>query len=151
MTLLRTARSVWARPAVKPFCVAFLISLVAACAPAPTASPTPTSGPALCTSADGKTVSDQLAQFATEWDDALKLAASTSRIALASPVSQLQRIRRDVQAQTWPDCATKAKELLVASMSATVDGYLAFMAQQPENVSTGDLKGGTELMGQFSD
>jgi hypothetical protein len=76
-------------------------------------------------------VSDQLNQCATERDDAVKLAASTSRIALATPRSELQRLRRDVQAQTWPDCAMRAKGILVDSMDPTVNAYLAFMAQQP--------------------
>jgi hypothetical protein len=126
-----------------------LVSFVVACGPIASPSPPPTLA-AVCTTEDGKKVSDKLNQFATEWDDTLKLASSTSRIALATPVSQLQRIRRDLQAQTWPDCAQTAKGLLVGSMDATIDGNLAFMAQKPDFVADADLKKGSELLASFS-
>jgi hypothetical protein len=101
-----------------------------------------------CQTSDGRRVADRLQQYATEWDDALKLADSTSRASLAGPVSELQRIRRDVQAQQWPDCATIAKGLLVGSMDATIDGFLGFMRQDPDYQHS--LNTAADLMRRFN-
>lgn len=126
--------------------------MLTACAPTPGPTPSQTVVAAVpvCRTADGNKVSDQLSRIASEWDDAVKLASSTSRIALSSPVSQLQRIRRDLQAQSWPDCATNAKSLLMRSMDSTINGFLAFMQQRPESVSSADLSSGRQLMDEFS-
>lgn len=61
------------------------------------------------------------------WDDAVKLAGTTSRIALPTQVAALQDIRRDASALTVPPCMDPAKVHLVNSMQATIDAFMAFM------------------------
>jgi hypothetical protein len=43
----------------------------------------------------------------------------------------LQKIRRDLEVQSWPDCGGRAQVLLMESMDWTIRGYLAFMRQDP--------------------
>jgi hypothetical protein len=71
-------------------------------------------------------------QLAERWDDALKVAGSTSRIALDGPVQELQKIRREVSGTDVPECFTKAKERLVSGMDNYIEGFLAFMQQKEE-------------------
>ena len=81
--------------------------------------------------ADGRWVVDVLSHYAREWDDTIKLADRVPRIQLATPVGQLQRIRREVQAQTWPACGQQSQRLLVEAMDAHIQGFLSFMGNQP--------------------
>lgn len=69
----------------------------------------------------------QLQGLARRWDDTEKLASTTSRIALSTPVSELQSIKRDTEAAVVPACLSKLKSELVASMDAVIDAYLLFM------------------------
>ena len=73
------------------------------------------------------TSSKALDAVLARWDDTVKLAGTTGRIALSTPVATLQEIRRDAAALTVPPCMDQAKEKLVASMQGTIDGFIAFM------------------------
>lgn len=66
---------------------------------------------------------DVLARF----EDAGRIAASTSRIALAQPVASLQALHRDAVQLTAPPCLATGKVDLVAAMAETIEGYLVFM------------------------
>lgn len=70
------------------------------------------------------------------WDDAVKLAESTARIALSGPVGGLQSIRQEAQAMVVPSCLDDAKSALVDGMSTTINGYMAFM----QNKATATLE-----------
>lgn len=106
---------------------------LAAPRPTPTITPIPpTPTPAPCSTDDGKKVYDLLHQYAQEWDDAVTLANNTPRVALSAQIATLQRIRRDVQAQTYPTCAFAAGTALVTVMDTTIDGFLAFLGQKPD-------------------
>ena len=84
--------------------------------------------------------SQRLTGIATRWDDANKLASTTSRIALATPVAELQEIKREANSLSVPACLSKAKADLVSSMNATIDAYLTFM---------GDASSDIEVQGHF--
>lgn len=71
-----------------------------------------------------------LVSLHSRWIDAVKLADSTSRVALATPLANLQQIKRDTEALMVPDCYTAKKKSLVAHMDATIDGFIAFMQNQ---------------------
>lgn len=73
------------------------------------------------------TAMGQLQGLTRRWDDAEKLASTTSRIALSTPVSELQSIKRDTEAAVVPPCLAKSKSELVASMDGVIDAYLTFM------------------------
>ena len=62
-----------------------------------------------------------------KWQDALKVADSTGRMALAAPVAALQALRREAEALTVPPCLDAGKLALVSGMTDAVDGYLVFM------------------------
>lgn len=102
--------------------------------------PTPTLDD-LCSTKDGAKALDLLNAVARRWDDALHLADSTPRIQLATQISNLQQIRRDVEDQDWPECAQGAQRALVKAMNAAIDGFIAFMTDKPD----------AEVSGHFSD
>lgn len=70
----------------------------------------------------------ELSAVVTRWDDGLKLASSTGRIALSAPVAQLQAARRDLDAVVVGECLKPAKEELKQHMDSMIDAFLAFMA-----------------------
>ena len=109
-------------------CVLFMVGCASLAPAGPAAVPAPTAAPQ-CTTSDGKAVPTVLSQYAREWQDALSLAISVPGGQLAAPISQLQRTRRDVEAQTWPACAQNAQRLLVEAMNAHLDGLLALSAR----------------------
>lgn len=102
-----------------------------------------------CSTEDGDLVYDLLDGFAQEWDDAIDIARSTGRIALSGPIGELQSIRRDVQRQEWPECATDAHGHLVNWMDGTIDGFLAFMQQKPDSEITGIFEDANRDQEQF--
>lgn len=69
-----------------------------------------------------------------EWEDALAVAGSTSRISLAGPMAELQSIRREAgDIEGVPECAESAHDLLLKSMDDAIDAMLAFAAQEEDS------------------
>jgi len=64
------------------------------------------------------------------WVDAVKVAGTTSRIALGPQVAALQAIKREAEQLTVPPCLDQGKADLVQAMTATVDGFLTFMRNE---------------------
>lgn len=77
-------------------------------------------------SASLKAVDDVLVR----WDDAVKVAGTTSRIALSQPVAALQGLRRDAEQLTVPPCLDEGKVQLVQAMDKAVEGFLVFMRNE---------------------
>jgi hypothetical protein len=72
----------------------------------------------------------QFDDAAGRWDDAVKVANTTSRIALSGPVAKLQELHRDAEKLTAPPCLDEGKLALVNSMDHTVNGFLIFMRNE---------------------
>lgn len=64
------------------------------------------------------------------WEDAVKVASTTSRISLSGPVANLQSLRREADQLTVAPCMDRAKSSLLEGMSSTIDGFLEFMRNQ---------------------
>ncbi len=79
---------------------------------------------------------EDLTKIENRWVDTYDLASSTSRIALATPVSQLQEVKRDLLAVEVSECLTPAKEALSAYMDMHIKNFLYFMANQ--NISSSE-------------
>lgn len=71
---------------------------------------------------------DQLNTIENRWEDAHTLASSTARIALATPVSELQDIKRDLAKLEVSACLQPAKEALNSYMDSHIANFLSFMA-----------------------
>jgi len=65
-----------------------------------------------------------------KWDDAVDVADSTARMSLSGPIAELQTIKREASAYKPPECFAEAHTKLLKYMDATIDGYLAFMADK---------------------
>lgn len=71
---------------------------------------------------------DQLNTIENRWEDAHTLASSTARIALATPVSELQNVKRDLEKLEVSECLIPAKEALSSYMNSNIANFLSFMA-----------------------
>ena len=71
---------------------------------------------------------DQLNNIESRWEDAYTLASSTSRIALATPVSNLQDIKRDLAQVELSECLSPARKALGAYMDSHINNFLKFMS-----------------------
>src|SRR5262249_26530107 len=82
--------------------------------PAPTATRTSARATpsATCRTGDGLLVYDTLVDRARELQDTVTVADVPSRIALPPQVAALQRLRRSLQARSWPSCGERAALLL---------------------------------------
>lgn len=79
-----------------------------------------------------------------KWQDAMKLAGSTSRIALAGPVKSMQDIRRETSTIKVSKCLTPAMETLSSGMDHQINGFLQFMqGSEHEDAASDSLKSGT--------
>lgn len=104
--------------------------------PTPTPTAIPTAEPCAVQAAP---YLDEAEQLMAAWADVTTLAEHTSRMALAPVISQMQEIRREVSRLDAPDCALIAHRLLVRAMDETINAYLAFMAQKPNQEVEGYL------------
>ena len=66
-----------------------------------------------------------------KWDDARRLAGSTSRIALVQPVERLQAIKREFEeVRVSSPCMKNARDLEAEAMGQVIEGLMAFMRQE---------------------
>ena len=73
---------------------------------------------------------DQLNNIEQRWIDTSTLISSTSRIALAPQVANLQEMKRDLNVIEVSECLTPAKNELNEYMEMEIDIYLKFMADE---------------------
>ncbi|ENW05749.1 hypothetical protein [Acinetobacter beijerinckii] len=74
-------------------------------------------------------------EIATKWSDGLSLAGSTPRLALSTPVQNLQAIKREVEnKQPKTDCEAVMKTNLLYAYDYTIKSILNFM-QDSESAS----------------
>lgn len=63
-----------------------------------------------------------------KWSDAISLAGSTPRIGLATPIQNLQAIKRELESkQTNTDCELVMKTNLLHAYDYTIKSFLGFM------------------------
>lgn len=99
----------------------------------------------------GDAVVEQLGGLFAEWTDAFDLATTTSRIAMGDRVADLQRIRREVQAQEWPECAEAAHGFLVAAMDNSIEGFQLFMSNKPQGEIDKKFEKATRAINNFTE
>jgi len=81
----------------------------------------------------------QLQDITQKWNDAVKIASSTSRIALSQPVAKLQEIRREAEMIEVPGRMKDCYGHLLKHMYLTIESFLSFM-QNKESLSTIEVK-----------
>lgn len=81
----------------------------------------------VCKTADNQPAYEVLTRIENEWDDAIKVAQKTSRIALPNQINSLQDIARRVNDTSWSDCSTEAVGHLNESMENEIDGFILFL------------------------
>jgi hypothetical protein len=72
-----------------------------------------------------------------EWEDVEDRASRTSRMALSPVIGDLQDIRRRYAALDTPEPCWAMRDNLVGSMQYSIDGYLAFLADEDSSVING--------------
>ena len=109
----------------------------------PTASPTSTPAPDLCSvehvGESIKGVNDLMREF----DDMSKLAANLERAKLPELISQMQRVRRAAEDQEVPGCLSTLKMHQISHMNLVIDTLIAFLGgAQPETLNDGIARAG---------
>lgn len=69
----------------------------------------------------------KISSILNKWDDALRLAGMTSRIALAQPLSQMQAVRRELDETRTNDCVDGATRKVVAGMNDAIFAFEMFV------------------------
>jgi hypothetical protein len=77
---------------------------------------------------------DQVMQLADKWDSANALANNSPRMQLVTPISSLQNIRNEYNNLTVPECAQKTHASMLNYMDATIDGFMAFLSDEDDNI-----------------
>ncbi len=97
--------------------------------------------------------SEKIHPFMIEFADTIKVAESTSRIALGPIIQDMQRIRRDIADVSVPSCVQGASSLIVNGMDNIVNAFIDFMGdvsdtlvQRKLNQGLLDLNNGTEQL-----
>ena len=89
--------------------------------------------------ADFPAYADAFSEVDQEWEDALNIASSTSRIALSGPVGQLQEIRRDASRLTPPACIADLHEDYIEGMDIVIGYFLDFMADVDADTDSDEI------------
>lgn len=62
-----------------------------------------------------------------QWTDTVKVAESSSRIAMATPISTLQAIKREVEGLPVAECLVAPKQQWLKGMEESLAAFLGFM------------------------
>lgn len=82
---------------------------------------------------------EELSPLLIEWSDLTTVAASTSRIALAPLIRDMQAVRREVMGIEPPECAGLAYLSLTVGMDAEIEAFTGFMAQDPDSAISNSM------------
>jgi hypothetical protein len=77
---------------------------------------------------------EELNNIESKWQDSLRVASSTSRIALSGPLMQMQSIKRELDSIYVSSCLKEAKKSLAEHMEKSISAFLSFM-QGNEKIS----------------
>lgn len=83
---------------------------------------------------------EKMGEIQAEWDDAIEMAASTSRIALTGPVSDLQAIRREASGAEPPVCVTARHEVYLTGMDSFISFFLDFMSDADSELDDSEIR-----------
>jgi len=86
-----------------------------------------------------------------EWDDAVKLANSTPRMSLPPQIEKMQSVRREVADLKIQSCLTDEHQLLLEAMDSQIDGFISFLAQDPDATVQGYFQRSDQLLSEWSD
>ncbi|MCK5611128.1 hypothetical protein KAR91_55155 [Candidatus Pacearchaeota archaeon] len=88
---------------------------------------------------------DQVEGVVLKWEDALKIASSTSKIALSEPVANLQKIKREAEKIQVRGKNKDCHDYLLAHMDLSIDTFLAFMKHDEALSSSLAIKAADDL------
>jgi hypothetical protein len=94
---------------------------------APTPIPPPTATPDPCAPENLQASIVPVDRLMREFDDASLLAQNTPQELLLTPISDLQRIRREAEDQEIPLCLLDLKSYQVAHMNTVIDVLIGFL------------------------
>jgi hypothetical protein len=101
--------------------------------------------PDLCAPENIKAKVDKVHRHMREFDDASTLAASMPREQLSTPISNLQKIRREAEDEVIPSCLVKLRDYEILHMNSVINTLIAFMSvTDPLAVDCADVEQNTE-------
>lgn len=91
----------------------------------------------------------RITEFDLRWNDAVQLADSTPRIALAGPANSLQKLAQESRTVELSDCFAEGRGFWTAGLEARARATLAFMVQVPSGPSA-ELKAAQVNLGSWA-
>lgn len=88
--------------------------------------------PYICSKKERELVTEKIDPLIQDLQDVNDLAGSTSRIALATPLSRMQEVQRNIRDLEFPQCAEPVKNDLLETVGSLLTAYLAFAADDNE-------------------
>lgn len=95
-----------------------------------------------------KAAGDEIQGLMAEYEDALDIASSTSRISLSGPVAELQDIKRQTEAVEVPACLVPAHRFTIASMEKSIEAFISFMGQASDSEVNSSIMASAGFMEQ---
>lgn len=90
----------------------------------------------------------ELLAIEQKWQDGIQLAGATSRIALSTPVANLQSVKRELAGVQVGKCLQKAKGELDEHMSLMIKAFVQFMSKE-ESSSNSTIEEGMEKLKSY--
>ncbi len=98
---------------------------------------------------DYKNSVTQLKDVYARWSDAMKIANSAPRVALANHIKDLQEIRRDAEKITVSPCISDLKSSLLLTMDSFSDAFISFLANESQEKTDANYKNANEVLGDY--
>ena len=97
-----------------------------------------------------KSYNDKVHPYVLRFADAVALASSTSRGALSGPVQELQKIKRETDALSIPECAVLVHQLFLDAMDSTISGFLSYMSNDDESIVAAYIAAATQSLKEYN-
>lgn len=91
----------------------------------------------------------QLKDVYARWSDAMKIANSAPRVALANHIKDMQEIRRDAEKINVPPCLYDLKSSLLLTMDSFSDVFISFLANESQEKTDANYKNANEVLGDY--
>jgi hypothetical protein len=92
---------------------------------------------------------DAITDVSRRFDGAVTLADGTPRMSLPTVIADLMAIRREADDLAVPPCAIDAKNLLAARMDATIDAFIAYLGQKPDEEVATAFEEAEQLLAEY--
>jgi hypothetical protein len=130
--------------------ITLLLTSCGAFKPAPTATPSLSPTPDVCSSANLPSAVIQVNNLMRQFDDYATLASNTQQSQLVQVIPPLQAIRRAAEDQLVPSCLKDLIGFQLLYMNTTIQTLLAFQSNAKADVTNAGIAQARQYHGQYT-